>query len=191
MLMSMLIFGGSLEFVAVELLLSPFAPFAALLLALMIQARHLFYGIAMLDRYRGLGWKKPILVFGLCDESFAINFSARIPEGVDRGWFMLWVTVFNWFYWVSGSTLGGIAGSLLRFDTNGLGFVMTAMFVVIFLEQYLSEKRHWTALVGFVASIGSLVIFGPERFMVPAMVGILALLMVFRSPISGSLGEDA
>ena len=191
MLMSMLIFGGSLEFVAVGLLLSPFAPFAALLLALMIQARHLFYGIAMLDRYRGLGWKKPILVFGMCDESFAINFSARIPEGVDRGWFMLWVTVFNWLYWVSGCTLGGIAGSLLRFDTNGLGFVMTAMFVVIFLEQYLSEKRHWTALVGFVASIGSLVIFGPERFMVPAMLGILALLMVFRSPISGSLGEDA
>ena len=122
-LMALTIFGGSLEFVAVSMLLSPFAPLTTLLVALMIQARHLFYGIAMLDKFKGLGWKRFYLIFGLCDETFSINYTAKIPPDVDRGWFMFWVTALNQFYWVSGSTLGGILGGLITFNTEGLDFV--------------------------------------------------------------------
>ena len=175
--MSLTVFGGSLEFVAVSMLLAPFAPVQVMAITCMVQARHLFYGIAMLDRYRGMGWKKAYLIFGLCDETFSINYSARIPEGVDRGWFYFFVTLLNHFYRVSGATIGGVAGSLVVFDTSGLEFVMTAMFVVIFLEQWLKERRHWTALIGVGAAAGCRLVFGADSFVVPTMVCILVLLM--------------
>ena len=180
MIMSAVIFGGSLEFVAVSMLLSPFAPAEVFLLALMIQARHLFYGIAMLDRFKGLGWKRWYLIYGLCDESFSINFTARIPEGIDRGWFMFWVTLLNQLYWVGGATLGGLLGSLLTFDTRGLDFVMTAMFVVIFLEQLLYERKHYTACIGMLSAVVCLNVFGADSFMVPTMGMILAILVFGR-----------
>lgn len=188
LLMSTVIFGGSLEFVAVALLMGPFAPVQALILALMIQARHLFYGIAMLDKFKGMGWKRIYLIFGMCDESFSINYTARIPEGVDEGWFMFFVTLLNQFYWVSGSTIGGIVGSLITFNTEGLEFVMTAMFVVIFLEQFLKESKHYTALIGIGASLLCLLIFGADSFMIPTMVTILGLLTLFRKPIEKAGG---
>ncbi|MBQ1918358.1 MAG: AzlC family ABC transporter permease [Schwartzia sp.] len=180
MIMSAVIFGGSLEFVAVSMLLSPFAPAEVFLLALMIQARHLFYGIAMLDRFKGLGWKRWYLIYGLCDESFSINFTARIPEGIDRGWFMFWVTLLNQLYWVGGATIGGLLGSLLTFDTRGLDFVMTAMFVVIFLEQLLHERKHYTACIGMLSAVVCLNVFGADSFMVPTMGMILAILVFGR-----------
>lgn len=154
MLMSLLIYGGSLEFVAVEMLLSPFAPMQVFIMTLLIQARHIFYGISMLDRFKGMGWKKFYLIFGMCDETFSINYTADIPEDVDRGWFMFFVTLLNQLYWVSGATVGGLVGSLLRFDTTGISFVMTAMFVVIFLEQWLNEDNHISSLVGVAAAVG-------------------------------------
>ena len=183
MLMSLLIFGGSLEFVAVEMLLSPFAPLQVFIMTLLIQARHLFYGISMLDKYKGLGWKKFYLIFGMCDETFSINYTATIPPDVDRGWFMFFVTFLNRFYWVSGATIGGLVGSLLKFDTTGISFVMTAMFVVIFLEQWLKEKDHTSAFIGLFAAAACLVCFGADSFMVPAMASILLLLTVFRKKL--------
>lgn len=188
MLMSLTIFGGSLEFLAVSMLLSPFAPVQTLVVTLMIQARHLFYGISMLDKYRGMGWKRFYLIFGMCDESFSINYTAEIPEDVDKGWFMFWVTLLNQFYWVSGSTLGGVLGSLIAFDTEGLDFVMTAMFVVIFLEQWLKEKKHYTALIGMGAAVVCRLGFGADSFMVPTMVCILLLLTLGRKPIEKAGG---
>jgi len=185
MAMSISVFAGSLEFVAVDMLKGVFAPLSMLALTLMVNARHLFYGLAMLEKYRGLGWKKIYLIFGLCDETFSINCTARIPEDVDRGWFYFWVTVLNQLYWVSGSTLGGLLGAVLSFDTEGLDFVMTAMFVVIFLEQWNKEKRHDSALVGIGLSLLCLLIFGADRFVIPAMVFILVALMLLRP----TLGE--
>lgn len=188
MFMSMLIFGSSLEFVAVTMLLSSFAPLQTLIMTLMIQARHLFYGLSMLDKFKGTGWKKPYLIFGMCDETFSINYTAKIPEDVDKGWFMFFVTLLNQIYWVSGATLGGILGSLLSFDREGLDFVMTAMFVVIFLEQWLKEKKHYTALIGVLCSAGCLLLFGAESFMIPTMACILCFLTVFRKPIEKAGG---
>lgn len=188
MIMSFIIFGGSLEFVAVTMLLGAFAPLQTFLVSLMIQARHLFYGIAMLDKFKGLGWKRYYLIFGLCDETFSINYTAKIPEGIDRGWFMFFVTLLNQAYWVSGATIGGLAGSLLTFNTEGLEFVMTAMFVVIFMEQWLKEKKHYTALIGVLASAVCLVIFGRDSFLVPSMACILFLLTAFRKPVEKAGG---
>ena len=188
MLMSLTIFGGSLEFVAVTMLLGSFAPLQTFLMTLMIQARHLFYGIAMLDKFRGTGFKKLYLIFGMCDESFSINCSAEIPPGIDRGWFMFFVTLFNQFYWVAGATLGGLAGQLITFNTEGLEFVMTAMFVVIFIEQWLKEKRHYTALIGVLASAVCLVVFGADSFMIPTMVCILCFITLFRKPVERAGG---
>ena len=181
MLMSLLIFGGSLEFVAVEMLLSPFAPVQVLVMALLIQARHIFYGLSMLEKFKGMGWKKFYLIFGMCDESFSINYTAKIPEDMDKGWFMFFVTLLNHLYWVSGSTIGGIVGSMLHFDTSGISFVMTAMFVVIFMEQWLKEKSHASAYIGLGVSALCLALFGPDSFMIPTMLLIIVLLALFRS----------
>ena len=183
MLMSLLIFGGSLEFITVEMLLSPFAPLQVFIMALLIQARHLFYGISMLEKFKGTGWKKFFLIFGMCDETFSVNYTAEIPEDVDKGWFMLWVTFLNQFYWVSAATTGGLIGSLLKFDTTGISFVMTAMFVVIFLEQWLKEKNHVSSLMGIAVSVLCLIFFGEDSFMLPTMAAIVLLLTLSRKKL--------
>ena len=189
-LISLTVFGGSLQFVAVNLLLGAFAPLQALAVSLALQARHLFYGISMLDRFKGTGAKKPYLIFGMCDESFAINHSATIPDGIDRGWFMFWVTLLNQSYWVIASALGGLLGSLITFDTTGIDFVMTAMFVVILLEQILKERSLYTAAIGVSASLLALVLFGADKFLIPAMIVIIAALSALRRPLEKTFSKQ-
>jgi len=189
MFMASLIFGGSLEYVAVTMLLSPFAPVQTFIMAFLIQARHLFYGISMLDKYgKGTGWKKFFLIFGMCDESFSINLTSEIPEDVDKGWCMLWVTWLNQFYWIFSATLGGIIGSHLPFNTEGIEFVMTSMFVVIFLGQLEKEKKPFTGIIGLVGATACLLIFGSDNFMIPTMICILVCLTVFRKPLEKEAG---
>lgn len=180
MLMSMTIFTGSMEFVTANMLLGGFHPLQAFVMAILIGARHLFYGISMLDKFRGMGWKKFFLIYGMCDETFSINYSAEIPQDVDRGWFMLFVTVLNYLYWVTGATMGGLFGSLIHFNTQGLDFAMTAMFVVIFMEQWIKDKKHTSQFVGLGASVLCLIVFGADSFMVPTMLVILFFLTILR-----------
>ena len=155
----------------------------------MVNARHLFYGIAMLERYKGLGLKKLYLIFGMCDESFSINCTAQPPEGVDRGWFYCFVTLLDHCYWFLGATLGGVFGALLPVNTEGLDFVMTAMFVVIFLEQWKKDTRHFSALLGLGASAVCLALWGPDGFMLPAMLSILACLLLLRKPMEQEVAQ--
>lgn len=183
LLTSIFVFGGSLEFLAVSMLLAPYAPLQTFLLALIIQARHLFYGISMLEKYKNMGWKKFYLIFGLCDETFSINFSVDIPEGVDKGWFMFFVTLLNQIYWVTGATVGGLLGSVLKFSTNGIEFIMTAMFVVIFMEQWMKEKQHISSIVGLISTILCRYVFGKDNFMIPSMICILISLFIFKKKI--------
>lgn len=190
MIMAAVIFGGSLEFLAAQMLLSPFAPLQVLMVSLMIQARHLFYGISMLDKFKDMGWKKFYLIYGMCDETFSINCTAEIPGDCDRGWFYFFVTLLNQLYWVGGATLGGLLGNLITFDTEGLDFVMTAMFIVIFLEQWLKEKRHFSEWAGLASSAACLLIFGKDNFMIPTMICILLLLTAFRKPVGRKAGEE-
>lgn len=180
MLISMTVFAGSMEFVLISMLLGTFAPIQALLMTLLVNARHLFYGVSMLEKFRGMGAKKPYLIFGMCDETFSINYSASIPDDVDKGWFMLFVTILNQIYWVTGATLGGICGSFLTFDTKGLDFVMPAMFLVIFMEQWMREINHLYSLIGLGICVLCLAVFGPQHFIIPSMLAILAVLTLLR-----------
>lgn len=182
-LMSLTIFAGSMEFVAANLLLVSFNPINALFLTLMVNARHLFYGISMLDKYKKVGAKKYYMIFGLCDESFSINCTADVSKNVDKGWFMFFVTLLNHSYWVLGATIGGIFGSLVKFNTRGLDFVMTALFVVIFIEQWMKEKNHYSALAGLGLSTICLIIFGGNMFILPAMFAILGILTLLKKPL--------
>lgn len=177
---SLLVFAGSMQFVAVDLLLASFNPLGALLLTLMVNARHLFYGLSMLEPYSRAGKKRWYLIFGMCDESFSINCTVEVPQGVDRGWFYFYVTLLNQCYWVAGATLGGLFGSLLTFNTQGLDFVMTALLFVLFLEQILKEKNYFTALTGVGVSLLCLLLFGRDSFIIPAMVAIVAVLTLGR-----------
>ncbi|MCM1325596.1 MAG: AzlC family ABC transporter permease [Bacteroidales bacterium] len=183
LLMSVMVFAGSMQFVAVNMLAGIFNPFQALAMTLMVNARHLFYGISMLDKYRGRGWKSLYLIFGMCDETFSVNCTAEVPEDVDKGWFMIFVTLLDQFYWVMGSALGGIFGSFIHFNTEGIEFVMTAMFVVIFMEQWMKEKNHSSALLGLGLSLLCLIIFGADYFIIPTMIAIIGMLTILRKPI--------
>lgn len=183
LLMSATIFAGSMEFVTVSLLCGAFHPAYAFLLALMVNARHLFYGISMLEKFKGAGKKKWYLIFGMCDESFSILCSTEPPADVDKGWFMVFVTLLNQCYWVAGATLGGILGSFIPFNTQGIDFVMTALFVAIFIDQWKSQKRHLPAVVGLTMPVLCLVIFGPDQFILPSMALILAVLSLLKKPL--------
>ena len=188
-LMSMAIFAGSMEFVTVDLLLGMFHPMSALILAFMVNARHLFYGISMLDKYKNVGKKRWYLIFGMCDESFSINCTTEVPAGVDRGWFYFFVTLLNQCYWVCGAAIGGICGSLISFETEGLDFVMTALLVVIFLEQWMKEKDHTSGVIGIALTVLCLVVFGNKNFIIPSMLGILGVLTLMRGRLERRIGE--
>lgn len=183
MLMGTVVYGGSLEFVLASLLLSAFSPLSAFLMALMIQARHLFYGLAMLERYKGYGLRSFYMIFAMSDETFSITCSAEPPEGVDRGWFMFFITLLDQCYWVASAGLGAVVGSVLPFSTEGVDFVMTAMFTVIFLNQWEKDRQHYSALIGLAAPLACLVFFGSGSFLLPSMGCILILLLALRKPI--------
>lgn len=174
MCMSLFIFAGSMEFLTVNLLLTAFNPIYGFCLALMVNARHLFYGISMLDKYKGVGKKRWYLIFGMCDESFTINCTVNPPEGVDQGWFMLFVTLLNHIYWVAAATLGALLGYIVQFNTTGIEFVMTSLFVVMFINQWEETDDHSPALAGVICSIVCLFAFGSGYFIIPGMA-----LMIF------------
>ena len=169
-LMGTVVYGGSLEFVLASLLLGSFAPVSAFLMALMIQARHLFYGLTMLQRYRGYGLRSAYMIFAMSDETFSITCSAEPPEGVDKGWFMFFITLLDQIYWVASAAMG--AG-------------------LIFLNQWEKEKQHASAIIGIAAPLVCLRIFGSGSFLIPSMVCILVALLLLRRPIEAKESEAA
>jgi len=183
MFMSFIIFAGSVEFATVSWLLGSFDPVNIFFLTLMINARHLFYGLSMLEKYNIPGLKKYYLIYGMCDESFSINATVDIPKDIDRGWFMFFVTLLNQIYWVSGATIGGIFGSFIPFDTEGIEFVMTALFVVIFLENWIKEDTHTASIIGLALSFICISVFKGSNFIIPSMFIILAVLTMLRGRI--------
>lgn len=189
-LMALVVYGGSLEFVAVSLLVSPFAPAAAFFMALLIQARHLFYGLAMLERYRTPGLRRSYQIFALTDETFSVVYSAQPPAGVDEGWFRFFISLLDHGYWVGSAALGSVLGAALPFDTTGIDFVMTALFTVIFLEQSRTRGQKVSALAGLGVSAACLALFGADSFLLPAMAGILIALLALRGRIEPKGGAE-
>ena len=181
--MSMFIFAGSMEFVTANLLLSAFSPVAAFFLALMVNARHLFYGLSMLEKYRGTGWARPFLIFSLTDETFSLVSTLEPPDGVTRRDFYFWISLLDYLYWQVGSVLGALIGGLLPFDTTGLDFALTALFIVLFLEQWRKRENRPAALIGLGCTAVSLAAVGADRLVIPAMVLILAVLLGGRNKL--------
>ena len=180
LLMSLTIFGGSLEFVAVSMLLGSFAPLQTLLLTLMIQARHLFYGLSMLEKFRGMGVRKLYMIFSLTDETYALLSSARVPERVDPHDYYFAVAVLDHCYWILGSVIGSVAGALIQFDTTGIDFAMTALFLVIAVDQWSTYRSHLPALLGAGITVTSLVVMGAANMLIPALCVIIAALLALR-----------
>lgn len=180
---SIAIFAGSMQFVGITLLTSAFDPVHTLVMTIMINARHIFYGLSTLRKYQTAGGLRPYLIFGLTDETFSIVCSAEPPDGVKAEPFYFAVTLLDHFYWVAGSLLGCLAGGLLSFNTEGLDFALTALFFVIFLNQWTEEKQHAPAIIGLTASLAALLFFGPARFLIPAMAAIVICLFACRGRI--------
>lgn len=182
-LMSAIAFGGSMQFVAITLLTSAFAPLQAFLLAIMVNARHIFYGLSLLGKYKGLGKIRPFLICVLSDETFSLVSTLEPPEGVERKDFYFFVSLLDYGYWVAASALGGLLGNLIAFDTTGMDFALTALFVVLFLEQWKKQENRPAGIIGIGCTVISLVVFGADNLVIPAMVMLLAVLLGGRKKL--------
>ena len=184
-IMSLTIYAGSMQYVAVPFLASGASLITVALTTLMVNARHLFYGLTMIDKYKTAGKKKPYLIFSLTDETYSLLCTDEIPDGVDRHWYQLLVSLFDQCYWILGSVLGSLLKELLAFDTAGIDFSMTALFVTVFVEQWLSTKNHWPGMIGLASAAACLVIFGPDSFLLPTMIAITISLLLLRKSGKG------
>ena len=176
--MSLFIYAGSMQYVGVGLLTGGVSLVTAAVTTLMVNARHLFYGISMVDAYKGTGKRKPYLIFALTDETFSL-VSQGAPEKVDRNGYFFLVSLLNQCYWVVGSMLGSLAGKL-PLDFTGIDFALTALFITIFVEQWLTTKNHFPALVGVLSATACLIVFGADGFLIPTMAIIAAILILCR-----------
>ncbi|MBQ8080967.1 MAG: AzlC family ABC transporter permease [Clostridia bacterium] len=187
---SMFCFGGSMQFVMITLLTLPFRPLSAFIMSILVNARHLFYGISMLDKFKGLGKARFFLIFWLCDETYSIEAGVEPPENVDRKYFYLFISLLDYCYWVVGTALGGILGGLLTINTAGLDFALTALFVVLLVEQ-LRKRENWLpCLMAAASTMVMLLLFGADSFVIPAMALILALLLLTRSRLEAALPPE-
>lgn len=180
LLMSLFIYAGSCQYLLVSLLSSGAALLSTALATLLVNARHLFYGISLVETYKDTGKKKPYMIFALTDETYSLVTQVKIPDGVDKTAYCFLVSVLDHCYWVTGSVLGSVAGALLPIDFSGISFVLTALFVTIFVEQWLTAKDHVPALVGVISTTVCLLIFGGDLFLIPSMAAIAGLLILRR-----------
>lgn len=180
---SAIAFCGSMQFVAIPFLTSTFAPFEVFLLSLMVNARHVFYGLSLLGKYKGAGRFKFPLIYYMCDETFAINSSVTVPADIKPAHFYFAVTILHAFYWSVSSLLGGIIGTMLTINTSGLDFALTALFIVLFIEQLKTKRSRLCGLIGIASSLLALACFGPKNMVIAAMFFILAALLTGRKKL--------
>jgi 4-azaleucine resistance transporter AzlC len=179
--MSLFIYAGSMQYVGVSLITGGASIFTTALTTVMVNARHLFYSISMVDRYKDAGKYKPYMIFGLTDETYSLLCDGKTPEGADPAYYRFLVSIFNQSYWVTGSVLGSLLGTVLPFSTEGIEFSMTALFIASFTGQWMSTGDHIPALTGLLSTLVCLVLFGPDRFLIPAMLLITLVLTLLRS----------
>ena len=188
--MSVFVFAGSMQYVAVGLITGGASLISTALTTLMVNARHLFYGVSMINRYKGAGLKKLYMMFALTDETYSLVCTGDYPEGEDPHMYCFLVSLCNQCYWVIGTALGSLLGAAITFNTAGIDFAMTALFVTIFVEQWLTCKDHRPALMGIGASVLCLIIFGQDAFLIPAMILITVLLTVSRKALEKGGAAD-
>ena len=178
--MSALIYAGSMQYVAIDLMTGGVSLIATALTTLAVNARHLFYGLSMIEKYKGVK-KKPFLIFSLTDETYSLVVNDAATEEIqDKNGYYFYVSLFDYAYWVTGSVLGSLLGAIIPFDMTGIDFSLTALFLTVFVEQWLSTKNHLAAITGVAASVVCLLIFGADNFLIPAMILIACILMMMR-----------
>lgn len=180
LLMSLCIYAGSGQYLLVSLLSGGATLLANAVATLLVNVRHLFYGISLVDTYRDAGKKKFYMIFALTDETYSLVTQAKLPDGIDKTAYCFWVSLFDQCYWIAGCVLGNAVGTLLPVDFTGVSFVLTALFVTMFTEQWLTHKDHIPALVGVVCTALCLLIFGSDIFLIPSMAAIAGLLILRR-----------
>jgi len=178
--MSLFIYAGSMQYMAVSLLTGGAGLLTTALTTFVVNARHLFYGISMVNAYKGAGKKKPYMIFALTDETYSLVSRNQTPEGISFHGYCLLVSFFDQCWWVGGTILGALAGNLLPINYEGIEFVLTALFVTIFVEQWLSTNNHFPATVGLASTAACLLIFGKDVFLIPSMCLIAAILIMAR-----------
>ena len=183
LLMSVLIYAGSMQYVMVSLLTGGASIISCAVTTLMVNARHLFYGVSMVDKYKNAGKKKPYLMFALTDETYSLVCRGERPEGVDFHTFSLVMSVMNHLYWIAGTVLGALTGAFVNINFAGVDFAMTALFITVFVEQWKGTKNHIPALIGVFASVLCLVLFGKDNFLIPSMALISVCLSFGRKMI--------
>ena len=183
--MSLFIYAGSLQYVGVGLLTGGASVLTTAITSLMVNVRHLFYSISMIDKYKDAGQYKPYMIFALTDETYSLLCDGMTPSGVDTNQYRFLVSIFNHSYWVTGSIIGSLLGAVLPFSTKGIEFSMTALFVAAFTEQWLTTKDHVPALTGLICTLLCLVVFGKNNFLIPAMLLITLVLTLLRGREEG------
>ena len=178
--MSIFIYAGSMQYLAVGLLSAGASIISAVIITLTVNARHLAYSFSMLEKYRGTGKAKPVLIFGLTDETFSVVSTSPPPPDVDKKLFYLFITLLNQLYWVTGSVIGSAAGTLFKFDSTGVNFAMTALFIVIMIEQIKKKENRIPALSGILISLACLAVFGTDMFIIPSMILISVSLLIIK-----------
>lgn len=183
LVMSVTMYAGSMQYVAVSLLSGGASLISTAVTTLLVQARHLFYGISMIDKYKGAGWKKIYLAFSLTDETYSLLCDGHYPEGSNPHWYRFFVSIFNQSYWIMGCLIGNFIGTNVPFNSKGIEFAMTSIFVTVFVEQWKSTKNHIPAIIGVISTAVCLAVFGSEDFLIPSMIVITALLFALRKPL--------
>lgn len=178
--MGAFVFAGSGQYLAVSLLSSGASLLTSAVATFLLNARHIFYGISLIDMYKGAGKKKPYMIFALTDETYTLVTQNQPPKGMHRHSYCFWVSLLDHIYWIIGCSLGHLAGSYVPINFEGVEFVLTALFVTMFVEQWLSNQNHRPAIIGVMSTVLCLLIFGSELFLIPSMVVIAALLTISR-----------
>lgn len=180
-LMSLLVYAGSGQYLAVNFFVPGISFVQVIVMILMVNVRHIFYGISLLEKFNNMGKKRWYMIFGLTDETYSLLCTTKVPEGVDQDKFLFAISVMNQLYWVIGSMIGGLAGALIPFNSEGIEFAMTALFVVIFVEQWLDRKNRIPELIGIGCAIICLNLFGVDKFVLPSMVLMISILFMGRT----------
>ncbi len=182
-MMSLFVYAGSGQYLAVNFFMPGVSLFQVIFLEFMVNIRHIFYGLSLLERFQNMGKKRLYMIFSLTDETYSLLCTTKIPKGVDESKFLLCIAMLDQSYWILGSILGAAFGSVVPINATGIDFAMTALFTVIFIEQWLSAKNHMPALIGLSCTILCLLIFGSENFILPSMICIMTLLLSFKKSI--------
>ena len=187
---SLSIYAGSGQYLLVSLLAAKASLVTVAVMTLLLNCRHIFYGLSFLETFHEMGRRKWYMIFSLTDETYSLVATTPVPDGVDKGWFYLFISMLDHVYWIIGCTFGALFGSLVNFNTKGVDFVMTALFIVIFTDQWLNSKNHIPAITGVICSVICLLLFGPDRFIIPAMLSILTILTLLRKPLEEHMERE-